>query len=118
MTSFDDNNDGVIDAKDAVDVAEDIAKKTAAEREAQKEATRERKISQVFRRFAMVLVLALLASVGINAGLTAAVVYAVKDTEVDGVLLVSSDTGDVLKVRSNRRPSGGGVRRVRCAGSA
>ena len=102
MTSFDDNNDGVIDAKEAVDVAEDIAKKTAAEREAQTEATRERKISQVFRRFAMVLVLALLASVGINAGLTAAVVYAVKDTEVDGVLLVSSDTGDVLKVRSNR----------------
>ncbi|EOD41520.1 hypothetical protein EMIHUDRAFT_193850 [Emiliania huxleyi CCMP1516] len=100
MTSFDDNNDGVIDAKEAVDVAEDIAKKTAAEREAQKEATRERKISQVFRRFAMVLVLALLASVGINAGLTAAVVYAVKDTEVDGVLLVSSDTGDVLKVGS------------------
>ena len=100
MASFDDNNDGVIDAKEAVDVAEDIAKKTAAEREAQKEATRERKISQVFRRFAMVLVLALLASVGINAGLTAAVVYAVKDTEVDGVLLVSSDTGDVLKVGS------------------
>ena len=101
MRTFDKNNDGVIDAAEAVDVAEDIAAKEAAEREAQNEAARERKISQVFRRFALVLLLALLASVGINAGLTAGIVYAVKDTKVgDGGLLVSSDTGEAIKVAS------------------
>jgi len=48
-----------------------------------------------------VLLLALLASVGINAGLTAGIVYAVKDTKVgDGGLLVSSDTGEAIKVAS------------------
>ena len=47
------------------------------------------------------LLLALLASVGINAGLTAGIVIATKDTKVgDGGLLVSSDTGEVLKVAS------------------
>ena len=101
MRSFDKNQDGVIDAEEAAAIARDMAVKDEAKVEAQREAAGERKISRVFRRFARVLLLALLASVGINAGLTAGIIYAVKDTKVgDGGLLVSSDTGEVLKVAS------------------
>lgn len=81
-------------------IAENCSKMEARKEAFKQDAAHEHRFSSLYKKLLIALAVILVVMLGGNAGLTAAVVYATKDTKVSGGVLRDESTGLPLKVAS------------------